>query len=485
MATIYHLPPELVLLIVETPSFPISALHALLITCRGFHDLLIPLLHKRASEHSPSPLHWSVANGFTNNIAPLIAAGCCVDEIDHANRTPLMNAVSYNYLDIARALLDSGARTDVHSGRFGDDGTALHIAARDGSVDMVALLLDGGADVNAREACGATPLHWAVSVENMGRESVVELLLDRGAEIDTPRKQDGETALKMAINKGDMRMFEILLERGAGIEVRGRLNETPLMTAAAHGMMNMVRILLGMGAKVGCRNDYGETALHLTAGADSGEMLRVILNAWDMSAEDKEYRFINIQNDEGDTALHAVTRDEGRKRRIEKGNIIRQLSKERLEEGGGVTVDPEAEVIAIQKAAEAGLTASVRFLLERGACPNHDNDYGRRPLHNAAANGYFEMAQLLVSYGAWIDAVDFEDYTALSRAAKGTWTMRRKPDGQKGRIDIIRLLLEMGAKTDGAWRWVPGNEALSDVLGDPEFAGDKHDFGREVSNVGI
>lgn len=482
MATIYDLPAEVILLIIETPSFPLNTLNALLRTNRNFHGLLTPFLYKRASKLASSPLHWSAARGFRNNITPLVAAGCDIEVKDWTNRTPLMAAALGNHLDTVRALLDNGANINEHSGRFNDDGTALHLVARDGSVEMVTLLLDYGANVNVREARGATPLHWAVDTGGQGwentddlplgfgvgsktvRESVVELLLDRGAQIDTDREQDGETALRMAVTRGNMRMFEMLLRRGAGIETPARLGETALMSAVACERMGMVSALLERGAMIGCRNDYGETALHYAAvQTDSKEMLEVLLDGYERSSEVKEPGYIDTQNDEGNTALHLATRDEARKMRIEAGKALQQLQAEEPTSDGEARMCP---AYVIQQRAEANLTASVRLLLERGANPNCPNEIGRRPLHNAAANGYVQMAQVLLDHGAEIDATDVDGVTPLVRAGRVSWTVRRKPEQLEGRIGVVRLLRKRKAICDGIQEWTKGNQALSDALGE-------------------
>ncbi|KAI5838055.1 ankyrin repeat-containing domain protein [Morchella snyderi] len=477
-----NLPAEIILLIVETPAFPLNTFNALIRTNRTFHDLLTPHLYKRASELASSPLHWSAARGFRNNIAPLVAAGCDIEVKDWTNRTPLMAAALSNHLNTVRALLDNGANINGHSGRFNDDGTALHLVARDGSFEMVALLLDYGADVNVREARGATPLHWAVDTGGQGtenadelllgygvgsntvRESVVELLLDRGAQIDTDREQDGDTALRMAITRGNVRMFEMLLRRGANIEIRARLGETALMSAVACERMDMVSALLERGAMVGCRNDYGETALHYAAvQTDSGEMLKVLLDGYERSSEIKEAGFIDIQNDEGNTALHLATRDEARKMRIEAGKALQQLQAEEPASDGETRICP---AYAMQKRAETNLTASVGLLLERGASPDCASEIGRRPLHNAAANGYVQMTQVLLDYGAEIDATDVDGVTPLVRAGRVSWTVRKKPEQLEGRIGVVRLLRQSKAICDGIQEWVEGNQALSDALGE-------------------
>jgi len=113
--------------------------------------------------------------------------------------------------DIVQAsrILDWGA--DVNDKNNAFPGTALHEAAIWDHKEMVEFLLARGANVNARDWGGQTPLHWAVGSE---RTDVVQLLIARGADVNA-RGVGGGTPLTKAMHVGNSGMAEFLRQHGA------------------------------------------------------------------------------------------------------------------------------------------------------------------------------------------------------------------------------------------------------------------------------
>jgi ankyrin repeat protein len=109
---------------------------------------------------------------------------------------------------VASALLAHKAEVDSRD----DDGmTPLLVAALSGHREMAALLLDHGADVEARDAAGgATPLYQAAA---WGRTAVIELLIARGADVNA-RNRAGKTPLAAALANGSIEAARILREHG-------------------------------------------------------------------------------------------------------------------------------------------------------------------------------------------------------------------------------------------------------------------------------
>lgn len=127
-----------------------------------------------------SPLSVAAEHGSVSVMRELIDRGARVDQADSDGHTPLWHATFKNSDQAVSLLLRHGAKTELNS--------ALHLAAFKGNLEAAQSLIDGGADVNVREARGETPLMVAVSNRNglynlQGKyDEVIALLLRRGAD---------------------------------------------------------------------------------------------------------------------------------------------------------------------------------------------------------------------------------------------------------------------------------------------------------------
>jgi uncharacterized protein len=158
------------------------------------------------------------------------------------------------------ALLDGSDPPDVDTKDWLDN-TALMVAAKAGRREVVEVLLDHHADINARGRNDRfTALLMAAAY---GRRDVVSLLLDRGADPLT-RAIDGDTALTVAALKGHLPVVELLLDRHPDlIDNRNSQGRTALMTAAFYGRRDVVELLLSREAGVGARDKEGARAQDL------------------------------------------------------------------------------------------------------------------------------------------------------------------------------------------------------------------------------
>lgn len=212
----------------------------------GYGDAVVLLLRNGAdvnmcgSREWP-PLHWACEQKETAVVQLLIENGADVN----ANKngwTAMLLAAKKECLPIVQSLLENGANInaqDYHGRR------ALHWAAGAGHRNMVWLLAEKKADLNAVDRWGRTALLWAIG--NMQAEAF--LLLDIGADAEA-RARDGSTALHLAAFKGEAAIAQQLLKRGASIEAKTRDNFTPLHIAAFMGCEEVAQVLLRSGANV-------------------------------------------------------------------------------------------------------------------------------------------------------------------------------------------------------------------------------------------
>jgi ankyrin repeat protein len=124
--------------------------------------------------------------------------------------TPLMYAASSRNIEVVRLLLEKGA--DVNA-RHSGNGGALMLAAQMGNPGIVKLLVEKGADVNLRNDYGYTALMYAATAESNDPE-LIKPLLAGGAEVNL-NADDGETALTLAGRKGKTEIVRLLKQAGA------------------------------------------------------------------------------------------------------------------------------------------------------------------------------------------------------------------------------------------------------------------------------
>ncbi len=153
-------------------------------------------------------------------------------------------------------------------------GTTLLItAASKGLVDVCKILIDNGADVNAKDDCGYTPLHEAAY---RGHLKVYELLLDNGANINATDKY-GRTPLYEAASGGHLKVYELLLEKCADKDTIVNAKDidgcTFLHDAAYWGYKKVCELLLDNGADVNATDNKGKTPLDYAKNEEIEQLL--------------------------------------------------------------------------------------------------------------------------------------------------------------------------------------------------------------------
>ncbi len=216
--------------------------------------------------YGPRPLHTAVQSARDpTTITVLLEAGAALHGRNEEDHTPLHHAAEMGTPAIVRTLLEAGAQVDMRASGFivdwGWDWTPLLLAAQNNpDEEVVRVLLEAGADANARAYYGQTPLTLAAGNAN---PAVATLLLEAGADVNA-REWMGRTALhKAASSNENPAMIDILLEAGADPQAVGSYAEeyrriyspmdgvTPLHEAAA-GNRNpaVVTALVRAGAEV-------------------------------------------------------------------------------------------------------------------------------------------------------------------------------------------------------------------------------------------
>jgi ankyrin repeat protein len=186
--------------------------------------------------------------------------------------------------ETVRNLVDHGA--DINKLQEGSY-TLLHLAIKQGNNRMVDALLAGGADVNARNFEGLTPLQ--VLLEESGRsrlkksgfnfEAVARALLANRATFDFEHKDfQGANCVKKAISESQNGLLRLMLKNGTDINYRDENGGYLHLAIATRESGDIVETLLSAGIDLEIRNKEGNTALHTAAYRANPDMVEVLLN---------------------------------------------------------------------------------------------------------------------------------------------------------------------------------------------------------------
>ena len=154
-------------------------------------------------------------------------------------------------------------------------GTALHWAALKNDSNAARLLINAGADVNSPKVGGhETALHVAAE---RGRAEVATILIEAGADIEARTIGQNFTTLHFAASADSVEVARLLIEAGADIEARGWMGGGPLMIAAFANAAGTVELLVISGANIDAKLTSGRTALTSAVQNNAAEAVNKLL----------------------------------------------------------------------------------------------------------------------------------------------------------------------------------------------------------------
>lgn len=161
-------------------------------------------------------------------------------KVDPALNEDLVKAVEARNLEEVHRLLDAGADLNARV----EGLTPLHVAAREGGLDITRLLVEHGASVNARDDSNWTPLHRSSAWKD--QPEITIFLLNKGADVNA-RSDEGWTPLHLAAQYENLKTATILLERGVDVNARDRDGHTAIHIPTLTGNTEMIDLLKSHG----------------------------------------------------------------------------------------------------------------------------------------------------------------------------------------------------------------------------------------------
>ena len=328
-----------------------------------------------SSQKAHTLLHCATKKKHESVAELLINYGADVNIKDQAGYPPIFYAIDTSDIKITKLLLNNGA--DIHGIQCKTQ--LLNIAVKKEYKEIVEILLQHGADVNAVDKHGRTALHFTVSGEDDNnfirffydyddsedsdvKTEIVKLLLKHGAHVDA-KANNGIMTLHAAVQRGHVKVVDALLEHNANVNSRTTKGTTPLHVGVRKGNKAIITKLLDKGADINETLENRGTVLHIATQNGHKEIVKILLNY-----------------------------------------------------GAQVDSKMERNVRPLHIAAKKGHLDIVKILLDHGADVNSTNEYGATALHITSNEGHEKIVACLIDHGCDINIFTKKNYTPLDFA---------------------------------------------------------------------
>ncbi|GHM58178.1 MAG: hypothetical protein sL5_06130 [Candidatus Mesenet longicola] len=459
-------------------------------------------------KYDRTPLHDASLSGHLNIVEYLVEKGAILEIKDKYDKTPLDLANQKGYVNIVeflkQAQLDRGLFTVIQDGNHdkvedliknganleaknrdgktpedlatqkGDIGIMkiikqakldreLFTAVQDGNLNKVKDLIKNGANLEARDKDGKTPLDLAtpreciniqeifkqiqldrellIAVESGNLNEVENLVVNKNTDVNTNVDEYGWTPLHFAASGSKFDIVKFLFDKNANIKAKDAYGNTPLHIAAQYsGKLEIVEFLLDKNANgINDVTNDGLTPLHVAVKSNKLGTVKLLLDRGaSIGIKDKHNRtplslaakegYINIVQVIEQTQLDL---DEELLTAAESGDLNK--IKSLITQGANLNTKDGNGSTPLHYASWNGNLSIVKHLIEKGANLKIKNLNNRTPLYDASLNGHLDVVRYLIEKGVDINVADEENWTPLHCAVS------------EGHLDIVKHLINNGA----------------------------------------
>ncbi|CAF3667628.1 unnamed protein product [Rotaria sp. Silwood1] len=400
--------------------------------------------------NNATPLHFACRYNAIDCVRLFIEYRAIIDQQDDNGNTPLhcialSQQVILNYIEENHIYRNTTAHFLLHAAKYNlksyleienkDKKTALSVACEYGNINLVQILLIYGASID-----NYMPIHMAVKSGNV---DIIQLLFKYHIQL-TLTNLYGETPLHIACKYNRIDILQVLLNyqnENLDLEVKDYQGYTPLLTASYFDHQDCMRILLINNANITAIDKYGKTILHICIERHCQNALKNCLQ-W-IKEDVRNYKMFIKSDRHGNTILHAAAKNGSFKICEMLMNAIKYilLQIQLSSNNKNLFIKEYLSLILkkninkrtpIHEAAKIGNFSMLNFFFHIINNENITNEYKQNKivlcedyddelktsLHLAAAQGHYEIVQLLIDQGANIWSCDMNDSTPLHEAAE-------------------------------------------------------------------
>ena len=320
------------------------------------------------------PLLIAARKGHLDILRILLNNGCQIDTVDEYNYSALHYAAEFSSVKCCLELINRGSPLDIISKKHGY--SPLDLAAREGLVDIVEVLLQKGVDpINTKNKMKNTPLHMA-SIK--GHDNVVDIFLKNKIEW-SKKNLLGWTALHEAAVRGFLDCCRLLLQcEEVQVDVKNRNGATPLILASDKGYFACFDLFLSQRADVNASDNHLDTALHYASKHGHLDIVKCLL----------ENGAVCSRNKSDLTPIHLATK-EGH---VDCMKLLMKFNPNFVDH------QPKGNEM-ISLAAQQGNSDSLEYLFNLERFQNQINlrdEEGKTPLHHAIENSHESSALVIL-----------------------------------------------------------------------------------------